>query len=391
MRVLFLFLASITFLLAEEPKALWLTWQKSPESTMVIHWLTPLEKEHEKKDDWIFFRKKGETEWVDLEGAGAPLLQSMPYRIHSIEVFDLEPDTIYQFRLDKDIYEFLTAPKNLDKPIRFIEGGDIYHDDIQMCAKMNRLAASKDPLFAVCGGDLAYSCSGLNRNKEKGERWVEWLSCWTQTMRTDQGRLIPMVPVIGNHEVIGKGLKAPSQASFFYHLFSLPEDDGYRAIHFEKYLSLFLLDSNHTHSVSGEQTKWLENKLKCEGSALYKFPVYHVPAYPSCRSYSRATSTEIRTHWVPLFEKYGVTAVFEHDDHLYKRTYLIRNGAKDPTGLLYLGDGAWGVNKPRKSNRSWYLEKTASIRHLFLVTLCKEKAHFEVLKEEGDVFESFTR
>ena len=37
-----------------------------------------------------------------------------------------------------------------------------------------------------------------------------------------------------------------------------------------------------------------------------------------------AAGYEIRQHWMPSWEKYGVSAVFESDHHNYKRTYRLR-------------------------------------------------------------------
>lgn len=383
---LILFILLCLNLSAEEPVALWLTWQRSPDTTMVVHWLTS----NEQPSDTLYFREKGNHEFQALEGDHALLPQESPYYVHCLELVDLKPDHYYEIRWDQTIYKFKTAPANLACPVRFVEGGDIYHGDIATVAKMNRVAAARDPLFAVCGGDLAYSCSGSNRNTEKWERWIQWLSCWGETMRAPDGRLIPMIPAIGNHEVKGRGLKTPSDAAFFYHLFALPENEGYRSIRFGDYLTLLVLDSGHTHAVSGEQRNWLEAALK-NNNTTFRFPVYHVPAYPAHRSYSRPTSVDIRNQWVPLFEKYGVTAVFEHDDHLFKRTYPLKGGVRDPNGVLYLGDGAWGVIMPRPPKVSWYLARTASIRHIYLVTLSREGAKFDVLLEDGSVFESFTR
>jgi hypothetical protein len=80
----------------------------------------------------------------------------------------------------------------------------------------------------------------------------------------------------------------------------------------------------------------------------------------------------IRQHWVPLFERFGLNVAFEHHEHAYKRTHLLLQGSPHPAGILYLGDGSWGVEKPRKpkspSERP-YLAKSASTRHFILVEL----------------------
>ena len=77
------------------------------------------------------------------------------------------------------------------------------------------------------------------------------------------GRLIPMVACIGNHEVDGGYGKPRAKAPFFYALFDgLYPETGYATLDFGDYLSLVLLDTGHTTPIGGEQTDWLEKTLK---------------------------------------------------------------------------------------------------------------------------------
>ena len=91
------------------------------------------------------------------------------------------------------------------------------------------------------------------------------------------------------------------------------------------------------------------------------------------------------------FEQFGVTAVFEHHDHAYKRTWPIKNNKIDfDSGVLYLGDGAWGVAIPRTPklpDTTWYLAKTASSRHVIFVTLQGKERHFMAIDDEGNIID----
>ena len=80
---------------------------------------------------------------------------------------------------------------------------------------------------------------------------------------------------------------------------------------------------------------------------------------------------------------------FENHDHAYKRTHPIRNGKIDPTGIVYLGDGAWGVNlrKPDTGNPRWFIARSDSIRHFFVVTLYPEGRHILAVNDSGQVFD----
>ena len=386
--VAFLFVFS---LLSGDPVAVWLTWQKAPESTMIVHWITAKEETAKVEvSDKIFLRKKGALDWLESEGAHANVPEGNPYLIHAIEYNGLEPGTLYEFKVGQQPYFFKTAPKCLDEPVTFVSGGDIYHDKVSVFENMNRVVAERDPLFVVIGGDIAYSCRKLDR-RELFDRWLTWLASLSRSLVTKEGRLIPILPVIGNHEVIGKGLQKPSAAKMFYHLFGLQEEDGFRAVHFADYLSLYLLDSNHTHAVKGQQTEWLANELKEKKDVPFKFASYHVPAYPAYRKYRGDTSKAIRQCWSPLFEAHKLTAAFEHHDHVYKRSFNIKADKKDPNGVLYIGDGAWGVDKPRVPKQSWYIAKSAALRHILFITLKPGGSTLEAVGEDGKVFDAITR
>jgi hypothetical protein len=94
---------------------------------------------------------------------------------------------------------------------------------------------------------------------------------------------------------------------------------------------------------------------------------------------------------MPLFEKYGVQFAFEHHDHTYKRTLPMLGGVPDERGIVYLGDGAWGVNvRPvRPVEEYGYMAKVASERHAIVMTLQGRHASFEVVNEDGQIIDRF--
>ena len=60
----------------------------------------------------------------------------------------------------------------------------------------SQVAASHNPSFALIGGDLAYA----NGWAPCYLKWDMWLSQWEQHMVTPDGRMIPLIVAIGNHE-----------------------------------------------------------------------------------------------------------------------------------------------------------------------------------------------
>ena len=83
-------------------------------------------------------------------------------------------------------------------------------------------------------------------------------------------------------------------------------------------------------------------------------------------------------------------AAFEHHSHAFKRTYPIREGKKDPAGVVYLGDGSWGIptRKVHTPEKMWYLKKAASLNACWFVSLSKEKAEVKARDLQGNVIDS---
>lgn len=389
-----------------DPIALYLTWQRSPTTTMTIQWIsldgTP--------EDYVEYHVSLSAPlWHSISAERISLPGLKRFQLHRTELTGLTPNTEYFFKIGHKgkIYKFLTAPTNLSSPLTFASGGDIYHDHISNVIEINRQIAKTAPLFVLAGGDLAYTGGKIAQisdglilwlgevifggKKVRGkERWVEWLTVWKESMITPSGHLIPLVPTIGNHEVHGAYERTPQDAALFYTFFPFPGEKGRNVLDFGDYLSIFVLDSGHTHPIAGEQTEWLATTLLSRQKVVHKFALYHIPAYPSVRNFNNKRSTMVREFWVPLFEAHGIVAAFEHHDHAYKRTFRLRANQLDPTGVLYLGDGAWGVAEPRlpdSSNKRWYLAKSAPKRHFIKMTLKGPRRHAEAIDSIGRTFD----
>lgn len=389
---------------AYDPEAVYLTWVRNPESTMVIRWITPLDRH----DDLVVYSEEGKTEWKSAIGTHVQLPKETPYLLHSVELTNLKAGTNYLFRTGTDAvaYKFQTMPTELYRPIQFVAGGDMYHDTLEMLHATNRQAALTSPQFALVGGDIAYAASNVvsflprwahplvdHWVGQKFDRWLEWLVAWKQDMVTPDGRLIPMLPAIGNHDVSGRFGQTPAEAPFFYALFPMPGGQGYNVLDFGNYMSIFLLDSGHTHSVGGQQAAWLAKTLHDRESVPHKFALYHVPAYPSVHKITEEIATQIRKFWVPSFDAYHLTAAFENHEHSYKRTHPLKGGRIDTAGVIYIGDGGWGVDKPRRPRgleQKWYLSHVAPLRHFLFVVVEQEKQTVTAISPEGATIDQFT-
>lgn len=396
------------------PVALYLTWQRAPAETMTVHWHTEWTNGY--SDSVLEYRTAAATDtpWSRATGHVRP----MPFTdrmIHTVELTGLKDDMLYQFRFGRLVtresdnamtfqphgpaHTFRTLPATLSRPVRFVSGGDIYGGTTPgLMPAMCRVAAGQDPDFAILGGDIAY----VNNNPRNTRRWFDFFRIWGETMVAPDGRIIPVVPTIGNHEAHGdsydipgggphRGI-SPDRALFFYTLFAFPGRPGYNVLDIGNYLSLVALDSYHSNPVPGAQTEWLRDTLAQRRDVPLVVPFYHVPAYPSVRPFGSATSVAIRANWVPLFDEAGVRFVFENHDHSYKVTHPMRGGVRNAAGTRYLGDGAWAVDtrKPRSPEKAPYLARTEAKNHVFVVTLHPDRADVAAIDLQGEVFDRFS-
>lgn len=375
-----------------DPLGLMLSWQRDPTTTMTVDWHV---SEEEPFSPRMAFRPADGEVWTVVEGTTLDFPHT-DRKIHRVELTDLSPDTSYAIRLadDGEPWTFRTLPATLSRPVRFAAGGDTRHLKFWM-EQTNRAAMAHDPDFVMWGGDLAYA----DGRADRAPLWIEWFDAVKQTLIDEDRRVVPVVVGIGNHEVIGgyhtshfdyEPVDAIRErmAPFFYSLFAFPGHPGYAALDVGDYLSLIVLDTDHSNPIDGPQKGWLAQALESRAGVPHVFPMYHVPGWPSHRDPEGGVSTRVREHWVPLFEEHGVRLAFENHDHTYKRTHPLRGGEVREGGVVYMGDGAWGVNT-RDGNHfdQWYIAQAQSVRHALLVTLETGRRHVRVVDVEGNTLD----
>lgn len=366
----------------------YLTWQKDPTTTMTISWLA--KPEENKKS--LEYRPSGKDDaWKTKQVENVIPLQNSPYVLYRVECVDLTPDTLYSFRVpqEQEQHLFRTMPKTNDQPICFAVGGDMYDNSLETFEQTSKAAAKHNPRFVLVGGDIAYSVSNKHKRVDDLSRWLTFFSSWTKLLKDSQGAHIPILAAIGNHEVMGYFNETPASARYFYTFFPTPNDQGYQAVRFGGYMSVMILDSGHTHPIAGAQAAWLEQELKKQIATKHRFAIYHVPAFPSARSFRGTISTSIRRNWCPLFEKYGIHAVFEHHDHAYKRTFPLVNSSPDRFGVVYFGDGGWGAKPriPKTASRTSYLAKTKYTQQFLIVEVTKTTRTYSAYNPESELID----
>lgn len=356
MRWLFLLPA---FLFAK-PNAVYLSWCGDPTTSIAIHWLTPPVDPHFNPEDTNETLLFGASDsWFETTSTTTTLEQTV---IHKTTLENLTPDTLYSFSIGSDptLYHFRTAPASLSRTVRFLVSGDVYAN-MKLFRRMSKTAMENDPDFAILGADLSHT---LSLHSTPLKRWTTFLSDWQHYMSQDN-RLIPFLIVPSDI----------ASNSLLQNLFASNVKQLYRSLDFGTYFSLILLDT--TTDISGDQTTWLEDTLSTH-TATHRLAIYHEAAYPSFCPHDTSLITQIRTHWVPLFEKYNLPTVFENQPNAFKRTHPLKQGQIDPSGVTYISDGGWGAI-PRKSNTPWYLAKRSPKNALLLVELTPSTLNLKAL------------
>ena len=280
-----------------------------------------------------------------------------PYPLTDFKVFRAEltglwPGDRLQFRIGKQspTYRFRTMPAKATDTIHFISGGDC---GVNAHAVANNIqAARQDPMFAVIGGDLGYD------NGRSVDISLAFLRNYSKHMVGRDGRLIPLVACIGNHEVDG-GYNKPRQGAVLLRplrrplpghrlrharLRRLPEPGAarHRPHH---------ADRRRTDRLAGEDAQGAGRSSRtCSWSTTCR-PIRRSARWRATTA-KHGTGEGNRKHWVPLFEKYRVPVVLEHHDHTFKRTKPLLDGLAHDNGVLYLGDGSWGrLRAPQKPEK----------------------------------------
>jgi hypothetical protein len=373
------------------PRHVYLTWQGDTSRTMTVNYQT-FEPAETSTVCFDTKPRKGRPNEYRHTATGtshqiAGLLDER--RIHWVELSGLTPGQTYYFIAGDSRngfsaeQKFRTIPSGAQK-LRFVIGGDMgVGPDV---AVLLQRAAKLSPAFGVVGGDIAYA-GDLLTNYSK---WDAWLDLWETNMVTRSGDAVPMVLAIGNHEVRTGSSPSPTNAQFYFRYFAQARDRSYYCRTFGENLVMFLLDSGHISPQDGEQAAWLDAQLTAHAGFPHKFAAYHVPLYPSYRPFDGAGSVKGRQSWLPLFDKHHLTTAFEHHDHAFKRTPLLRENRPNPQGTLYLGDGGWGMPARKvDTNLRWYEAKAASIQHFWRVDVSRDRVEYRAINKEGKVFDVY--
>jgi hypothetical protein len=298
--------------------------------------------------------------------------------MHEVVVDGLRPATRYRYTVTVgDAHqdgELTTAPEpGTDAPLTFVVYGDTREYADAHRRVMERVR-NEVPDFLLGTGDFVDEGT-------KEEQWQQFFDIEGPLLRDNV-----LYPALGNHDRQGRGRTADNYRGWF----SVPENspDPERYYAFTYGASRFLiLDSNLYSFALTDQTAWIEKELAAardDRRIRHVFVVMHHPPYSISL---HGGQRDLRERWTPLFEKYGVTAVFSGHDHVYERAEV--------DGLHYFVSGGGGAPLyPRKQHPSQidldavkFFERT---NHYLRVHIVGDQIEVSAIRVDGTPIETTT-
>jgi acid phosphatase type 7 len=369
-------------------QSLYLTWDNEDTATTMSVRVLTLEKTKKPILHYSTTLQRSKGKYSFSAAAQQSSIPGTPLHITTFLLQKLSPDTNYYFVYEDENHtageeQFFRTLPNDDSAIEFIQGGDMSASKaIETIAKKS---ITDETMALLIGGDVAYA----NGKTSNYKMWLKWFEIMNRSMRTPNGRLIPLIVSVGNHEVNGQATSDLYKKSPFYSHFFLQDESSYFKRRLGHHSMLYVLDSGHLTSHGGEQSKWLHKNMQMDTDIQHKFALYHVPLYPTFRDYDGSLSKSGRQHWLPLFDKNKLSMAFENHDHALKRTHLLHAGAiVKKEGTIYVGDGCWGVG-PRPSEKRWYHTVAQSEQHVWRVQISTDSIHSEAIGSTGEILDRF--
>ena len=141
-------------------------------------------------------------------------------------------------------------------------------------------------------------------------------------------------------------------------------------------VAFFALDSNY---MDPAQLNWIEQNLR-NSQAKWKICYFHHPLYSDGKSHG--PDMDLRTQLAPLFQRYGVNAVFSGHEHVYERL-------KPENNIYYFILGNSGKLMTHDFRKSPDMVSGFDTdRSFMLVEISGDKLHFQVISRTGTTIDS---
>lgn len=303
-----------------------ISWDTSKPTTSIIYWGSSA-------DNVSMEAIGGEWYW-------APHATNMTNH-HAVKLTGLQPNGTYYYRvpsLDNIIHSFKVPPASpgvgeIPETVIFTVMGDTqgaYTIQRKNIALM--MVDPEQPMFTINTGDLVNA----------SDNYAEWAMLFNSRSYGRIMATIPLMAASGNHDTWGDEDFRKTYTTYLQYNYAsgrnrLEETPGYGVYYSYNYSSVHMvaLDNfeNDTYTSSVKETwgtyftttqlQWLEADL-ARNTNNWKFVYMHVPMYSNG---DFGSNKNLCRQLEPIFEKYGVDAVFYGHDHIFESFYNYKNNA----------------------------------------------------------------
>jgi hypothetical protein len=383
---------------ASAPQHVTLTWTGDPCTTQTITWHTSA------------LGPRGRVEYAAVPaGSGLPmnaaavvaageslLTDGGKMIIHSATLTGLRPGTRYIYRVGGDAgwsepRGFKTAPGEL-RPFAFLVFGDTQGDRYDGWRALLRRAyeTNHDAAFFTAVGDLVDVGQDY-------EQWAAWLGAAQEIIG-----VIPVMPLTGNHEYYTPLWGERSLPAMFTALFKLPGNGpqglkgqaysfDYGDVHFVMLDSQAREGARFLPDMLDRQKAWLEKDLAATNKR-WKVAFVHKPPY---NSKTARGNDDVKAAFVPILERYLVDVVFSGHEHVYARTYTLRDdgiAADRAEGTIYVTTGRGGDKSRGKARAGdWHevYHNPSDEPNYLVAKVAGNVLSVEVFKLNGELIDSW--
>jgi hypothetical protein len=269
-----------------------------------------------------------------------------------VTIDGLQEDTAYSYRAGVEgawspTYTFKTQDFEGDFDFLFFgdpqigASGNVANDGAGWADTLNvALTANPNAELLVSGGDQVETA-----NTE---------AQWTSFLAPDQLRSYPWGPTIGNHDVGGKAYEQhfwtpnTDRSAAYYQGSSATQSGGDYWYIYKDVLFIDLNSNAYANGADAAHMAYVTDVVNAHGDeAKYTVLVYHHSIY-SPASHANDSDNKVRRQDFPTtFSNLGVDLVLQGHDHVYSRSYLLKNGQKanpdEQAGAAQVEQGPGGV------------------------------------------------
>ena len=146
-------------------------------------------------------------------------------------------------------------------------------------------------------------------------------------------------------------------------------------------IHFIVLDSNANLHFGSDQYNWLVSDLiSIKAEVKFKIAIFHHPIFDV--GFHRPDAKRLKPILLPLFQKYGICAVFSGHDHNYQR-FIFK-------GINFIVTGGGGGNLYLRFRTSPYLQKFVKAHHFCLLTPGTDSLRIRVIGVDSQIIDDFT-